>query len=265
MSDVKEYLLSASEMVGETYQLQTKTFSSIEFPLLIELFNKNQFKTVLDIGTGEGNWIKAFSSKIEHVDITAIDADSKLIETAKKNHSAANIDFRHAMFNEEYSTQKYDCILARFSMEHVDNPDTFIEEVYKRLNPNGMFIVNEWFIDIYYSSNPIWKKYREKEDEVYEALGSHPRLALSLPSLYRKHGFTSILSSYHSISPSTVDKKSFFELTIAYAILFNGLKPNIFDDFFTADIIQYCKNSIENSDFTNDYYLITQTIGVRSS
>jgi ubiquinone/menaquinone biosynthesis C-methylase UbiE len=264
MSNVKDYILKESEFVGDAYVMQTETFSSVEFPLLIEIFGRNKYKTVLDIGTGEGNWINKFASYIKDIPITAIDADSKLIEIAKTAQSSDNIDFQNAMFNKDYSTQSYDCILARFSMEHVHDPDAFVNEAFKRLNPDGMFIVTEWFIDVQYNSNQIWAKFRKKEDEIYKEMESHPRLALSLPFLFRKNGFSSVKSSYHCISPTTVNYLSFYNLTMVYAILYNKINPNIFTPEFTKQLIDYCKESIIKAEFTEDYYLITQTTGVKS-
>ncbi len=263
MSDVKDYIFEESEMVGDTYQMQTEAFSSIEFPPLIELFEKNKFKTVLDIGTGEGNWINKFASNFKNIQITAIDANSKLIEIAKKTQSKENVDFHNAMFNKSYSKQSYDCILARFSVEHVHEPDAFVREVFKRLNPEGMFIVTEWFIDVHHNPNSTWTEFRIKEDEIYKKMGSHPRLALSLPSLFRKNGFSLVKSSYGYISPTTVNHKSFYKFTIVYAILYNKLEPTIFTDDYTKQLVDYCKEAINKAEFSDDYFLITQTIGVK--
>ena len=263
MSDVKDYLSKISEKVGDTYRMQTEAFSPVEYPLLLDLFEKNKFKTVLDIGTGEGNWISRFASNLRNVHFTAIDADNKLLEKARTTQARENIDFQNAMFNNEYSTKCYDCILARFSMEHVHDPDVFVKEAYKRLNSNGMFVVTEWFIDIYHNSNSIWAKWREKENEIYLNNGGHPRLALAIPSMFKKHGFTEIKSSYHCISPTTVNHESFYNLTIVYAILYNKWFPNIFTDEFTKQLIDYCNESLEKETYTDDYYLVTQTMGLK--
>lgn len=263
MSNVKDYIFNQSDKVSDTYKLQTDTFGPIEFPLLIELFNKYKIKTVLDIGTGEGNWIQKLASIIKDVQITAIDADEKLIDTAKANQIVENINFHNAMFNKDYSSQTYDCILARFSMEHVDNPEEFVKEAFKRLNSNGLFVVNEWFIDIHYNTNPIWIKFLKKMNQVYEERGAHARLALSLPFWIKQNGFNFIKSSYHYVSPATVSLSDFYNLTITYALFYNKLRPLIFTDDFTKELIEYCNDCIKNAKITEDYFLITQTIGIR--
>lgn len=262
MSDVNETILRESDWVGDTYQMQTETFSPVEFPLLVEIFKKHAIKSLLDIGTGEGNWIHRFASLIDpEIRIKAIDADSKLIEVAETCRGGGSVTFQHAMFNKDFSDQRYDCILARFSMEHSVDPGAFVAEAYKRLNPGGLFIITEWFIDVHHNSNPIWTIWREKEDQVYRSIGSHPRLALSLPGLLKANGFGSIQSAHHWVSPVTVNRTSFYELTIVYATLYHKMEPTIFTGVFTKQLIDYCQQAIADTQVNGDYYLITQTIG----
>ena len=127
MSNVQDYIYSFSDSVEETYQLQAAVFGPTEYARLQHIFQTYRFKTLLDVGTGEGDFIIKAAPFLGGLEITAIDADEKLIGKARSKHVPENINFQHAMFNSAYCQKKYDSIFARFAIEHVADPDSFIQ------------------------------------------------------------------------------------------------------------------------------------------
>ncbi len=135
MDELNTRILEVSPLVEECYRAQTVAFSPFEYPYIRNLIETNNIRSVLDIGTGEGTFISGLAVETPEVRYLAIDADSSLIEMAKRKHSRENITFVHALFGPSYSGDPYDMILARFTIEHVPEAVHFIAEAYNRLNP----------------------------------------------------------------------------------------------------------------------------------
>jgi len=98
--------------------------------------------TVLDYGCGAGTAACQFSSQVK--EIHGMDISSKMIEIAKEKTAvsqAQNLSFEQSdIFDETYSNESYDVILA-FNMLHtVPSPQDVIQRINELLKPEGLFI-----------------------------------------------------------------------------------------------------------------------------
>ena len=260
MTKLTETIKNRSNDVSSVYEAQTKAFSSFEFKYLTENLIENNCQSILDVGTGEGNFINQLSYLIPEVQIDAIDADGILISKAVVNYKVHNIRFQNESFNLNFSTdRKYDAILARFSVEHMNDLDEFAQASIQALNSEGVILITEWFIDHFNTENKIWTTFRNKELELYNAHNSHPRLATILPNLLKRNGFQNITQDYRHISNSTIDNKDFYNLVLEYAIIYNKIDSKIFDRNFTDELIKYAQESMENGSEYEDVFIISHT------
>ncbi|HAX80550.1 MAG TPA: 3-demethylubiquinone-9 3-O-methyltransferase [Cyanobacteria bacterium UBA11372] len=95
----------------------------------------------LDVGCGGG-----FSSEFmaaKGVVVSGIDQSSKCIQAAQK-HAESNgfkIDYRQAVAeNIPYGDATFDVVVCVDVLEHVENVEQVISEVYRVLKPNGLFL-----------------------------------------------------------------------------------------------------------------------------
>jgi ubiquinone/menaquinone biosynthesis C-methylase UbiE len=261
MDELNTRILEVSPLVEECYRAQTVAFSPFEYPYIRNLIETNNIRSVLDIGTGEGTFISGLAVQTPEVRYLAIDADSSLIEMAKRNHSRENITFVHALFGPSYSGDPYDMILARFTIEHVPEAVHFIAEAYDRLNPGGIMLITEYFIDDLHSTNEDWKLFRQKELEFYQRFGSHPRISLQIPAFMGLAGFTDIESSFRLISPTTAGKDNFYKVIESYVYLYGSIEPEIWTPDVMNPILKYCRQAPDELTDGEDILLISQTIG----
>ena len=96
---------------------------------------------VLDVGCGGG-----FSSEFmaaKGVVVSGIDQSAKCIQAAQK-HAESNgfkIDYRQAVAEKiPYGNATFDAVVCVDVLEHVDNVEQVILEVYRVLKPNGLFL-----------------------------------------------------------------------------------------------------------------------------
>ena len=264
MNEINERMLDISNYVEECYTAQTKAFAEVEYDYIGSVIRGESIRTVLDVGTGEGNFLAGLADLTPQVSYHAIDADGVLIGKASAKNTRSNINFEHRLFDSSFPRVEYDLIIARFAVEHVPDVAGFIDQAYKRLKVGGKLVITEYLVDKLQSENPTWIMFREKERELYTKFGSHPDISLALPKLMRTAGYSSIRSSFRHISPATIGFTDFYDLVRSYAKVYNQMEPEIWTSQIVTEIVDYCNHAITNQD-QEDILLITHTVGERHS
>jgi 2-polyprenyl-6-hydroxyphenyl methylase/3-demethylubiquinone-9 3-methyltransferase len=95
--------------------------------------------SVLDIGCGAG-YLVADLERAGHL-VTAIDASSESIETAKRFNPHSNAEF-HCMDAHQldrFEAASFDVVCAMDFLEHVERPDLIVSAASRVLKPGGLF------------------------------------------------------------------------------------------------------------------------------
>jgi FkbM family methyltransferase len=115
-----------------------------EFPIqgneyLIKQTDKLQFKSILDVGFGNGCASAYFSNKGKKVTALGLDINSYDINYKKLNEIGVNII---EGYFEKYNTdERYDAIWMSHVLEHTQNIGIFLTKAKKLLNNNGWLFV----------------------------------------------------------------------------------------------------------------------------
>jgi len=113
-----------------------------EYKIVFELTNKikENNKNLIDIGCGNGDFIKFLKNKI-NINVIGIDPTQTSIRACK------NFNLKcHCMtideFYSKYRRQKFDYITAFHVLEHVNNPKNFIIKILNLLKKNGKIFIS---------------------------------------------------------------------------------------------------------------------------
>ncbi len=108
--------------------------------LIKKYYNKNGPKQLLDIGAGLGYYSESFA-KLNYI-VTYCDADNISSGFAIKNHKHINrfvtIDFENYLST---SDDKFDVIFCRHVIEHIFEPEKFIQGLMNLLKEDGILIL----------------------------------------------------------------------------------------------------------------------------
>lgn len=117
------------------------------------LLGDRQRRTVrcADIGTGDGFFAKLVSEEPFCKHMTAVDFIPKPPPLLRELPADARISFQ-SQTSFLADTDPMDVIFARFVLEHVGNPRTFLNDLARRLRPGGLLVVEvpNW--------NSIWRR-----------------------------------------------------------------------------------------------------------
>lgn len=94
--------------------------------------------TCLDVGCGGGLICEPMFRM--GANVTGVDADSKAIEVAASHAKEQNLKINYENKNSDDLTKKFDIVLALEVIEHVSDPQGFVDSCLKRLKPGGIII-----------------------------------------------------------------------------------------------------------------------------
>ena len=137
----------------------------------------------MDIGCGDGNFTMLMAKSLGAKEIYGVDISEKGVEMARKKGVKAfkiDVDEENLPFNDNY----FDVVTALEVIEHLFDPDHFLEEVYRVLKPNGIFILstpnlaaihNRIALLFGYQPFPMGVSARINIGRIYEPDSEHPQ------------------------------------------------------------------------------------------
>jgi ubiquinone/menaquinone biosynthesis C-methylase UbiE len=167
-----------------------------------------KFDRILDVGCGDGNFSILLKEISGAKEVYGIEMSIKGMESARKNGVKVfqlDMDVEDFPFEDNY----FDAIFAGDIIEHVFDPDHFLDEVYRTLREGGLCVVttpnlasihNRIALLFGYLPFPMGVSTRHNIGRLYEVQGDFPQSAdhvrvftlRSLKALAKITGFTII-------------------------------------------------------------------------
>lgn len=113
---------------------RNRLFSNLSF--IFKHCDLTKIKTLLDVGSNRGDFIKYISKRFPHIKITAIEPDSNLIDYENK-FEVIKTKFEKVEFSE-----KYDFIYCSHTLEHVDSLRVFINKLKEVLKKDSILFID---------------------------------------------------------------------------------------------------------------------------
>lgn len=110
---------------------------------LLDSLNRPASSSVLEVGPGKGEFLKALSERFDAV--TGIDISPVMLEQAGEQvASASNVTLMEGSTESLLaSDQRFDIIIYNMVLHHVPMPESEIAQCAKLLSPNGLLIVTD--------------------------------------------------------------------------------------------------------------------------
>lgn len=107
---------------------------------IASLIERYQPKTVLDVGCGNGIFLTVpLAERFPSTDFLGIDSDRETIDLANTANTCANL--RYATNEELQSGHVFDFVLASEVIEHVDDPESFLDWLHSVVAPQGTLVI----------------------------------------------------------------------------------------------------------------------------
>ena len=107
----------------------------------LQVFSRYRFDRILDIGCGDGRFSILLKEACKAKEVYGLDISEKGVNLARQKGVKAfqmNIDKENLPFEDNY----FDAVYAGEVIEHLFDPDHFLEEVYRVLKEGGSFVIS---------------------------------------------------------------------------------------------------------------------------
>lgn len=243
-------------------QTQNRVYGPFDYPFLRGHLQATEARRVLDIGTADGSCLRGLACQLPRVHFHGIDANRALVQRGQRSVARAgtrNISLAEGFFDRAFSPTRYDCIMARFALEHVADLDGCVAAIATRLSTKGTMAIVEYCVDTMDIRDPMWRAFREREWRLYRNVRSHPRLALQLPALLRAAGFSDVRTSLHVVSPATVGQPRFAALVGVYARTYARIDRVLWSPAFVRRVQRWLQHGAQSASSHEASFLISHT------
>jgi len=113
---------------------------------LIEFFEDKMVKSVLDVGTGPGNFIKVLENALPTAGIYGVDPDEEALKEAAKAYPLAHFSIMKGetlAFDDDH----FDAASISMALHHLSDVQATLKEMQRVVKPGGWIIINELFSD----------------------------------------------------------------------------------------------------------------------
>lgn len=145
---------------------ESKYPKALAYYLYNTYFNKRIAK-LLDVGCGDGTYVKEFSRWITDVYGIEREVRKKINKKEEKDYNIwhnQKLDFNKSIL--PYEDNTFDFVFSKSVIEHVYNTDHFLSEIRRVLKPGGKVLIltpsweynSKWFFDDYTHIKPFHRK-----------------------------------------------------------------------------------------------------------
>ena len=173
---------------------------------VVKIVAKNNAKNILDIATGTGD-LAINLAKIKAAKITGLDISKGMLDIAKAKVKKKNLPIELILGDSEnlpFADATFDAITVGYGVRNFENLDKGLQEIYRVLKPNGVFVVLETSQPTKFPMKQLFKFYSKyiiptvgslfsKDKKAYNYL---PESAANFPfgevfnNILLKNGFT---------------------------------------------------------------------------
>jgi methionine biosynthesis protein MetW len=136
--------LAAKKRYAERFVGRTpKEFEELEdrHRKVLEMLSKYELERILDVGCGDGNFTMLMARACKAREVYGVEISKEGVEMARKNGVNCyqlDVDEEDLPFEDDF----FDAVTALELIEHLFDTDHFLDEVYRVLKPNGLFILS---------------------------------------------------------------------------------------------------------------------------
>lgn len=137
---------------------------------LIDFFEKIEIKTVLDLGTGSGDFIKVLKDVFPAAKIIGADPHVESLEKAKRKYPDVVL-MEMAAEKLEFPDNTFDVASISMALHHLPDIQTSLNEMQRVVKPGGWIIVSELFSDNLNPAQEVHKMFHHFRSSTDRLLG----------------------------------------------------------------------------------------------
>jgi len=135
-------------------------------------FTDKQVTSILDVGTGAGDFLEVLRSVFPKAQITGIDPNTESLQEASKKYpdvSFAEMSAENLVFGEN----SFDLVSISMALHHLSDVQKALKEMQRVVKSGGWIIVNELFSDNLNQAQEVHKMFHHFRSKIDRLTGIH--------------------------------------------------------------------------------------------
>jgi ubiquinone/menaquinone biosynthesis C-methylase UbiE len=186
-------------------ELQTKLLIPSELSIYYNCEGWRRAQSVLDVGTGYGEYLAVLHQLFPEKDFTGIDCNCECIEYASKRIQSGRQKISYLCSDLFGFKGIFSCVMARLVAQHIPDLPGFVGQIGRMLEPGGIFINVEPSdaMRLYYSDSPYLRGLFRSFSELQSSAGKCRDAGYKLMTLAPEYGLN-LIDESHVLVPSTL-------------------------------------------------------------
>ena len=137
-------------------------------------FTDYEINSILDIGTGSGDFIEVLQDVFPNAQIMGIDPDTESLQEAIKKYPGVSFKEMSAE-NLEFADNSFDMASISMALHHLPDIQTSLKEMQRIVKSGGWIIVNELFSDNLNPAQEVHKMFHHFRSKIDRLTGIYHR------------------------------------------------------------------------------------------
>lgn len=205
----------------------------------------------LDVGCGGGDVAFELARLVAPGGkVVALDIDEVKLEMARAEARAQrieNIEFRITDLDERDLPSGFDVAHARFVLQHLQDPERALAQMWKAIRPGGIAIVVDTDFRGHFSEpdSPLVRRYVELYTQALKRRGGDANLGPRLPALLAQRGFENVQMNVVQHAATSGDTKLIVPMTLEFsaeAVVGEGLASRAEVDTIVSELYAFARD-----------------------
>lgn len=137
---------------------------------LVNYFQGEKVTSILDVGTGSGDFIEVLKDVFPEAKITGVDTDTESLHEATKKYPDVSFIEMSAL-KLEFADYSFDVASISMALHHLPDIQTSLKEMQRVVKPGGWIIVNELFSDNLNQAQEVHKMFHHFRSRIDRLTG----------------------------------------------------------------------------------------------
>lgn len=137
---------------------------------LVNYFQGKKVKSILDVGTGGGDFIAVLKEVFPETQITGVDPDTESMHESTKKYPDVSF-FEMSAEKLEFTDNTFDVASISMALHHLNDIQTALKEMQRVVKPGGWIIVNELFSNNLNQAQEVHKMFHHFRSKIHRLTG----------------------------------------------------------------------------------------------
>ena len=133
-------------------------------------FTECEINSILDVGTGSGDFIEVLQDVFPNAQIVGVDPDTDSLQEASKKYPGVSFKKMSAE-NLEFADNSFDMASISMALHHLPDIQTSLKEMQRIVKSGGWIIVNELFSDNLNPAQEVHKMFHHFRSKIDRLTG----------------------------------------------------------------------------------------------